>query len=286
MRFIPCLRNLALLHTAASCLFETCILCQMGFLFDMLEKASGQNCQATNLLKTFSGLSHAASLGLLEEGSPARPLTLMIQALNRFLLEKIAADFRQISSPCNDMDKAITTMALTSIRCSHCATETMRPGATYVHELVYPTKAGKTQSRNHGLTFSQILKASVERHDLTRGWCDRCKRYQQLAARKAVQSLPPVLMINAAVHTNEAKQLWARQKWLPQEIGIIIDDKEQFFCYEGQDLKMHLQRGVRKIMIYELIGIVADVNSGENQKSHLVSVINGMQLRYTYRHNY
>ena len=57
-KFTPMLRNLALHHTASSCLFETCLLCEMGFLFDMLEKASGQNCQATNLLKTFSGLSH------------------------------------------------------------------------------------------------------------------------------------------------------------------------------------------------------------------------------------
>ncbi|KAK4940490.1 poly(A)-specific ribonuclease [Elasticomyces elasticus] len=32
----------------------------MGFLFDMLEKAEGQNCQATNFLKTFSSLSLVA----------------------------------------------------------------------------------------------------------------------------------------------------------------------------------------------------------------------------------
>lgn len=279
MKFTPWLRNLALLHTASSCLYESCMLCEMGFLFDMLEKAHGQNCQATNLLKTFSSLSHAATLGLLEEGSPARPLTLMIQAMNRFLLEKMAADFRQMSPQGSHMDHAITTMALTSIRCSHCANETIRPGAAYVHELVYPSKMGKSQLRGHSLTFSQILKASVERHDLTRGWCDRCKRYQQLAARKTIQSLPPVLMMNAAVHTTESKQLWAKPKWLPQEIGVIVDDKEQFFCFEGQDLKMHLQRGVHKIAVYELIGVVADINSGENQKSHLVSIINGKGVR-------
>ena len=63
-RFTPMLRNLALHHTASSCLFETCLLCEMGFLFDMLEKASGQNCQATNLLKTFSSLSHGDSLSI------------------------------------------------------------------------------------------------------------------------------------------------------------------------------------------------------------------------------
>lgn len=55
-RFTPLLRNLALQHTATSCLVETCLLCEMGYLFNMLELAGGLNCQATNFLKTFSSL--------------------------------------------------------------------------------------------------------------------------------------------------------------------------------------------------------------------------------------
>ncbi|EKG11841.1 Peptidase C19 ubiquitin carboxyl-terminal hydrolase 2 [Macrophomina phaseolina MS6] len=122
-------------------------------------------------------------------------------------------------------------------------------------------------------TFSQILKASVERQDQNRGWCDRCKRYQQLAARKTIQNVPPILMINAAIHSHEAKQLWATPNWLPEKIGIIVN-QGQFFCYEGQDLEHHLRRNFYDIQVYELVGVVADINSGENQKSHLVSMIN------------
>jgi hypothetical protein len=33
------------------------MFCELGFLIDMLEKAVGQNCQATNFLKTFGSLS-------------------------------------------------------------------------------------------------------------------------------------------------------------------------------------------------------------------------------------
>ena len=55
-KFIPLFRNVALHHTATTCLSDTCLLCEMGFLFDMLDKAEGQNCQATNFLKTFGGL--------------------------------------------------------------------------------------------------------------------------------------------------------------------------------------------------------------------------------------
>ena len=81
-------------------------------------------------------------------------------------------------------------------------------------------------------------------------------------------------MINAAIHSPDHRQLWATPGWLPQEIGIIVVNG-QFYCYEGQDLKLHVQRGVYDIMVYELVGVVADINSGENQKSHLVSMING-----------
>lgn len=80
-------------------------------------------------------------------------------------------------------------------------------------------------------------------------------------------------MLNAAIQTQEAKMLWAVPNWLPQEIGIIVD-QGQFYCFESHDLKLHLQRGVFNIMVYELIGVVADINSGEHQKPHLVATIN------------
>jgi PAB-dependent poly(A)-specific ribonuclease subunit 2 len=85
----------------------------MGFLFDMLEKAEGSICQATNLLKTFSNHPQgrrymgafltslliylpAAPLGLLEEDAPGVALTTMLQGLTRFLLDRLAQDWRSI----------------------------------------------------------------------------------------------------------------------------------------------------------------------------------------------
>lgn len=57
MRFTPMIRNLALHHTATSCLYDNCLLCEMGFLIDMMEKAGGLNCQASNFLKVFGSSS-------------------------------------------------------------------------------------------------------------------------------------------------------------------------------------------------------------------------------------
>jgi PAB-dependent poly(A)-specific ribonuclease subunit 2 len=275
-RFTPLMRNLALQHTASPCLFESCLLCELGFLIDMLEKAAGLNCQATNFLKTFSGLSNAVSLNLLEEFAPNVALTSMIQNLNRFLLDKLSEEFRQMLPNHGEpslMDQVLETQARASMRCAQCANETIRGGKSFVNELVYPAKHVMKNTRMARPTFSQILKASVERQDQTRGWCTKCNRYQQMVQRKTIQSVPGVLILNAAIQSHEAKLLWSIPNWLPQEIGIIVD-QGQFYCFEGQDLKLHLQRGAFDIKVYELVGVVADINSGEHQKPHLVATIN------------
>lgn len=125
------------------------------------------------------------------------------------------------------------------------------------------------------ISFSQVLKASVEKQDQMRGWCPNCRRYQQLHTTRQIQRCPTVLMISAEVRSAEAKQIWSGPNWLPSEIGIIVD-QGQFYCYQDQDLKLHLQRGVFNIQVYELVGVVADVISVHKEKPHLVSLINGM----------
>ncbi|KAH8816153.1 PAB-dependent poly(A)-specific ribonuclease subunit PAN2 [Xylogone sp. PMI_703] len=280
MHFTPLIRNFALQHAASSCANELCLLCEMGFLFDMLEKAEGSICQATNLLKTFSSHPQAAPLGLLEEDNTGTPLTTMLQGLNRFLLERITQDYRSIPPHANAFDqvsinpKVLATSATITIRCMNCRSEHTRPGTTYVNELVYPIqKMGVRNARTVKPSFSQVLKASVERETTSRGWCSRCQRYQSLATRKTIHSVPAVLMLNAAANSPEAKQYWAIPGWLPDEIGVILD-QGQFFCYQGDDMKLHLQRGIHNIVVYSLVGVAADIDSGQHQKSHLVSLVN------------
>lgn len=58
----------------------------------------------------------------------------------------------------------------------------------------------------------------------------------------------------------------------------MIVEGGQLFCYEGEELRLHLQQGQAQMTVYELVGVVADINSGEHQTSHLVSMINGEAL--------
>lgn len=280
LRFTPLVRNLALHHTATNCLSDTCLLCEMGFLFDTLEKAEGQNCQATNLLKTFSSIPQAGGLGVLEESSHGNSLTEMIQSACRFFLSHTHVNYKQMSfePDTGPFEKTFATDAISGIRCVSCHNETTRPGATLQTDLIWLPIAQGHRSRNQVPTFSQVLKASIELHTQTRGWCDKCRRYQQLATRKSINSVPDVLVINAALKSIDAKQYLAAPGWLPASIGVIIE-QGKFFCFEGEDLRLHLEKRLHRIKVYDLVGIIADVNSGERQKSHLVSLINGMTDR-------
>lgn len=83
-------------------------------------------------------------------------------------------------------------------------------------------------------------------------------------------------MLNANIDNPEAREFWSVPGCLPQEIGVITDQQGNFFCYEDEDLKLHLERGRHDIAVYSLIGLAANIDSGHHQKPHLVSLVNGM----------
>ena len=271
-KFTPILRNLALNHTATACAKEDCMLCQMGFLFDMLDKANGQNCQATNFLKTFSSLPTAARHGVLEEDSSSNgPLTAMIQSLNRFLLDQISLDQRNWQPGSRALEEAITIGATKSQRCNTCGKESRPLGDTNVTDLIYPQKHNKPIQ-----SFSVLVKQSIQLDTSQRGWCDKCRRYQQQAMRKTVKRLPKVLMFNAT--TNEKshsyiREHWLSPGWLPDEVGVLVENG-QLSVYQGEELADIKE--ANGLVLYDLVGFVAEIRVEEERNTHLISFVNGM----------
>ncbi len=273
-RFVPLIRNIAIQHAATSCVAGNCLLCEFGFLFDMLEKANGQNCQATNLLRAFGASREAANLSLFEHLSLANgtPLSTTIQAVNRFFLKQMAHDYATIATNSDGVDEAIATKAFEAIRCMYCNNETTKPASTHVHDLVYPQLDPKHSMRY--VKFSSILKSTIEREAKNRGWCSRCRRYQQLAIRKTIRQLPFVLMINAALGNNTAmRSLWETPGWLPSEVGLIVQDRN-VYVFEGSDLALHVRNKSPGLIVYELVGFVAEIDTSERHQPHLVSMAN------------
>jgi PAB-dependent poly(A)-specific ribonuclease subunit 2 len=271
-RFTNVTRNLALRHTAQDCPDERCMLCELGFLIDMLEKARGQNCQATNFLKAIGKQGLDSALPVLEERAVNVSLTELIQNLNRFLLLKMDYGFTRVASSAMEIQAALATRGSTFSKCTHCSYEHAREGVWYATDLVYPLKQPRHNSHPIKHTFTSLLQDSVRKYEQQRGWCLRCQGYKVLNHRRVISATPAVLNINAAIKPNQARQLWSTPGFLPREIGII-NANSQTYCYEGQDLQLHMSRKHHPIMVYELVGLVAEVAAGETQKSHLVAMV-------------
>lgn len=274
LRFTNGARNLALRHTARDCRSEDCLFCELGFLIDMLEKAKGLNCQATNFLKCLGRQGDAATQNVLETSLSNGTLATMIQNLTRYLFQKLEENVKfAMPTLLTKFHFAFGTTGLDFTRCAHCSYESRSDKIWFTHDLVYPPRNVKHRGTNNMRTFfSQILKASIEKQNQHRGWCLRCNGYKAMTSNRAIHALPAVFMLNAAVHTPDAKQLWDTPGFLPREIGVIVNNG-RFFCYEGQDLQLHLQRGQYNITVYQLVGVVSDVKTEDSEKSHLVASI-------------
>jgi len=56
------IRTVAKGHICVNCKKESCLLCEAGFLFRMLEDAKGINCQASNFSRAFSATPQGGSV--------------------------------------------------------------------------------------------------------------------------------------------------------------------------------------------------------------------------------
>lgn len=83
-------------------------------------------------------------------------------------------------------------------------------------------------------------------------------------------------MINTGLSKQpDARHLWSIPGWLPERIGLVVE-KGRILSLEGEALRAaQRNRQSRHMVVYDLVGLVADVNSGERQKSHMISLING-----------
>lgn len=91
--FIGPFRQLAQM---SNCDDEFCLVCELGYLFHMMNQVPGRNCQATNFLRTFRTIPQASALGLIKSEDDSEPgftgLQSLIQSWHRFMLTQI--DFR------------------------------------------------------------------------------------------------------------------------------------------------------------------------------------------------
>lgn len=143
-RFSPAFFRFALNHLAHDSLEGRSLLRELGFLFDMLDKANGEHCQAGNFLKTLSQMPQASALGLLfddhENLQKGTSEGLLLQSFNHFLMEQIALDERTVLSDPKDnkFERIAGCSSTTDTKVQVCGTASSSTSTIYSVELYYP----------------------------------------------------------------------------------------------------------------------------------------------------
>ena len=154
--FTEPLRNVATSHIQSLCSHPKCFLCELGFLFRMLEASNGQNCQATNFCRTLTMSPKAAALSLFEPDIPDSTFSYsgLIQSLARFLLEELHGEaFQQednnpvisklLDSPgISTIQQLFGVQTLYTIECASCEQVVKRTTFPFVIDMIYPRSVG------------------------------------------------------------------------------------------------------------------------------------------------
>ncbi|ODV88811.1 hypothetical protein CANCADRAFT_32279, partial [Tortispora caseinolytica NRRL Y-17796] len=264
LRYIPVFYNLAMNHVARDCPNDLCLLCQAGFLFDMLEKSRGEHCRAANLYQTLSEYPVAQESGFLPKSSQMKNgsnLSGIVQAFAHFFLETIylQATYAQ-TIPENTITDDLALIYNERKVCLECGAQTQNRIAHFALDLVYDFVTEDT-------TFESLLESSLSIKFQNTGSCSMCHRNAPFYNEKVLERLPECLTISCNVAGPENRGFWRRQGAPRRRLNIFQgNDSLAIFNSEAP---VYASEGLAE---YELTGILAEVTD-QSDCSHLVAIV-------------
>ncbi|XP_062508845.1 PAN2-PAN3 deadenylation complex catalytic subunit PAN2-like isoform X2 [Corticium candelabrum] len=292
------------------CHRESCLSCELGFLFNALDFTTQKSCEVSNLIQVFQSLPEAAALGLvLSEKNTGKPnLVRLSQSWSRFILQQISKDAEsdnclrqqseegaQESSNLSVIEKIFSMELDTQTRC-RCGKKSNRSLTAMQLMLNYPrARNGELLQLNEKVPFSHLLENSLQKEQTTQAWCDQCNKYKTHSQTRQVHRLPDVMLISCL---DDAKDFlfWKSQQqlrdadngssvyWLPVSIRVSMTESGELSVHEGNDgdeEESSVQNdGV--VIFYDLMAVVSYVEA-PMVPGHLVAHILPSSSQYTRR---
>ncbi|KAI9336523.1 ubiquitin carboxyl-terminal hydrolase-domain-containing protein [Obelidium mucronatum] len=284
------LREICKAHICKTCPKPNCLICELGFLFRMLEDAKGANCQATNFLYVFGKLQQAGALGLFEHdhgvaaaagtaAATAVSFSVMMHGFHRFILETISSEGGggyevlkgvEEASNCTLVQQVMGIQVRNFSGCQGCKKEDVRDSVQFVVDIVFKVKGDEKAVPS----FGSLLKENLHKETSAKAWCARCNKYQLMSQSKQIKSLPNFISLNLKLSLGEECEslMETVPDWMPLRIAIVLDGSDlQVFELDKDAVKMEEFAGT-EVAIYDLRGVISEIKpEGDSLKSHLVS---------------
>ena len=246
--FIPDFKHFCNNHILVPCDLLNCFICELGFLFKMLDTAKGVNCQASNFLMAFT---NNPKTDLLCLGEPLEHLQFhdLIQKSNSFILEQMFVDassnekllFENYFGYKYDICKI----------CSSCQFVTKSNVCQFVLNLNYSSDA---------TCFEDVFNYSLNTVDATNKLtCKNCNKTTLHEISKTLVKFPNVLLIN----TNATKTLHKSIYW--------SNSKEFVKGGPNNQNQIPNQLSINQ-STYDLMGNLCQITT--DNKEHFISQLN------------
>ena len=217
------------LHTIIlnhSCNRDSCLACELSFLFHMMDISPGIPCQSSNFLRSLRTIPEASALGIIlsdENVIKKTNVPRLIESWNRFIHQQIFIQCSKTSNQLNpkwqqetlDDDNEDDTSGIGKIfgmkqdkinQCMKCKTSVSTRDSLLVVNMTYPEM---TDLRP--LSFADVVCSSMTPEQTTPAWCDSCRKYQPTTIRRVVASLPHILNLNAGMDNPQDIAWWQMQ---------------------------------------------------------------------------
>ncbi|KAI9473360.1 ubiquitin carboxyl-terminal hydrolase-domain-containing protein [Coemansia mojavensis] len=277
--FCPEFRQLALSHCAGSCAEATCLSCQLGLLFRLLQSAQGQSCHATLLLHVLAQRPEATALAVLEDthGHATAAYAVLVQRLMRLVLEQANVDCRRMVLDSNQEPSAEASIVertfgfpqLATTTCPSCNAAHFRESHVFSLDLDLP------QRRSQKLGFLDFVNRAVVRDDTQRAWCTSCKKFQLLNSEKRMASAPEAyLTLNFPLPPSEAVsgaaglELGASSPSLDEFNLQVAETQVQALSIEDSS-----ELAECKVARFKLVAVISSIRDTRRGPEHLVAHI-------------
>eukprot|EP00096_Caligus_rogercresseyi_P013542 TRINITY_DN6183_c0_g1_i1.p1 TRINITY_DN6183_c0_g1~~TRINITY_DN6183_c0_g1_i1.p1 ORF type:complete len:1219 (-),score=351.45 TRINITY_DN6183_c0_g1_i1:406-4062(-) len=218
------------------CSRETCLACELSFLFHMMNHSSGAPCQSSNFLRSLRTIPEASALGIVlsdENGIKKCNVPRLIQSWNRFILQQTHNQCTQMlikeeeesgsSSPTRSKSDSGSSIVsdLFGFKqdkislCTRCKSSVSSTDLLQVVNLVYPELPPSSSEESLSpIRFQDIVCSSLCPEQTTPAWCDKCRKYQPTTITRLGRSLPKILNLNAGCDNSQDVNFWRLQSEL------------------------------------------------------------------------
>ncbi|ANZ73301.1 BA75_01395T0 [Komagataella pastoris] len=268
-RFAPLMFNYAVGSLAEESVDNNSLLTELGFLFDMMVKASGQHIAPSNFQKMLSKIPEASRiLDIYNNGynRDEHSQRVLIHSFNNFLLERISLD--EMNQAKSNAPHIFNTIMGIPVECEFigvgCGLRKIGNTTLYSLDVRHPKTNNVVLNKKLNHSIIPYIELALSRNLSVNMACDNCSETHAFDTLYTVKDLPPILSLNLELTNQELSELKAsKSNWLASEFYASMN--------KGRICLKSITTGFRHLK-YELLGYVAQVTDKEGN-SNLVTFV-------------